>query len=285
MAMPFPVLLTAFMAVVALAQDLSSSKRGLIYVPSAKHSDDDKIWDSASSDLTWYYNYQASPSSVYSNSKLVFVPMLWGAPSSDANTTTFYDTVKGLIDGGSNVSYVLAFNEPDACDNGGSCVDASTAAAIWIREVQPLKALGVKLGAPAVTNADSGFTWLQDFFTQCAGSCTPDLIPIHYYGDFQGFSSHFGQVQATYQNISSIWVTEFAYAGASLEESHDFYNQSVALMDRTAYVLSSPLQNAGLEFTDVDDLGMSRIIAISVPSGPTSPTWGLMLPCYPRRAS
>nr|POE48087.1 alkali-sensitive linkage protein 1 [Quercus suber] len=228
--------LSAILAVsLAAAQDLSSSKRGLIHVPSSDHADDDQIWDSASSDLTWYYNYNATPSDAYANSKLAFVPMLWGAPAS-ATDTSFSDTVKSLIAGGTNISYVLAFNEPDACSNGGSCVDAPTAAATWIREIEPLKELGVQVGAPAVTSAETGYTWLEFFFRECAGRCNPDFIPIHYYGNFQGFASHFGRVQATYQNISSIWCTEFAYPDATLEQSQDFYNQSVALMDRTENV-------------------------------------------------
>jgi len=42
-----------------LAQVSTSSKRGLVYVPNSKHSSDDNIWDSSTSDLTWYYNYGA----------------------------------------------------------------------------------------------------------------------------------------------------------------------------------------------------------------------------------
>nr|POF13481.1 alkali-sensitive linkage protein 1 [Quercus suber] len=228
-------LIAVLVTSLACAQDLSSSKRGLVYIPSSDHEGDDQIWDTTASDLTWYYNYKASPSSAFANSKLAFVPMLWGAPTSDTDTT-FSDTVKSLIASGTNISYVLGFNEPNGCADGGSCVDAQTAAATWIREIEPLKELGVQIGAPAVTSAESGFTWLENFFGACAGQCNPDFIPIHYYGEFQGFASHFGRVQATYQNISSIWCTEFAYPNASLQDSQDFYNQSTALMDRTANV-------------------------------------------------
>ena len=212
-----------------LAQSLSSSKRGLIYVQTKYPSDDD-IWDASDSDLTWYYNYGASPTSTFDHSKLAFVPMLWGAPANDTDMT-FYDTVKGLIDSGMNISYVLGFNEPDGCSDGGSCVDAKTAAKTWIREVEPLKDLGVKLGAPAVTGAPSGFTWLQEFYTYCAGNCTPAFIPVHWYGNFEGLASHIGQVNATYENMT-MWVTEFAEAGVSLDDSQEFYNESSSFLDR-----------------------------------------------------
>lgn len=216
-------------APLALAQDLASSKRGLCYVSSSDASTDDSIWDSTGSDLTWYYNYGASPTTEY-DGKLEFVPMLWGAPSSDTDMT-FYNTVKGLIDGGMNISYVLAFNEPDGCASGGSCVDAGTAAQTWIREIEPLKKLGVKLGAPAVTGAVTGFTWLQNFFTSCAGNCSADFIPVHWYGNFEGLASHVGQVNATYENMT-MWITEYADAGADLTDSQTFYNQSSSFFDR-----------------------------------------------------
>jgi len=233
-------LLTAAAPLAALAQSTTSSKRGLVYVSSSTSNKDDSIWDASDSDLTWYYNYAASPTSEYDNSHLQFVPMLWGAPT-DSSDMTFYNTVKDLIDGGMKIPYVLAFNEPDGCANGGSCVDAQTAAATWAREIEPLKKLGVKLGAPAVTGSPMGFTWLQNFFTQCAGKCSADFIPVHWYGDFQGLASHLGQVNATYQNMS-MWVTEYAYPNGDLRDSQDFYNQSASYFDRLEYVSSFRFQ-------------------------------------------
>ena len=212
-------------------QASTSSKRGLVYVPNAKYPSDDSIWDSPNSDLTWYYNYGPTPSPAYSNStKLEFVPMLWGAPSSDTDNT-FLTDVENQIQSGSNITYVLTFNEPDGSSDGGSDVPADTAAQIWIREVEPLKNKGVKLGAPAVTGAPTGFTWLQAFFTACAGKCSADFIPVHWYGNFEGLASHIGQVRATYQNMS-IWITEYADSDDTLANTQSFYNQSQQYFDR-----------------------------------------------------
>ncbi|EMC95721.1 glycoside hydrolase family 128 protein [Baudoinia panamericana UAMH 10762] len=217
------------------AQNLTSSKRGLCYVASSHSSSDDSIWTSSGSDLTWYYNYQASPTSSISGSSLQFVPMQWGAPTSDTDMT-FFNTVQGLINGGQKIPYVLGFNEPDGCVSGGSCISAQLAAQTWIREVEPLKKqYGVRLGAPAVTGSPMGFVWLQSFFTACAGNCTPDFIPVHFYGSFEGLASHIGQVNATYPNMT-MWVTEYAYANVTLQESQSFYNQSEAFLDRLSYV-------------------------------------------------
>lgn len=236
-----PTLLSLLGLVSAQATFQRSSKRGLVFVPSSAHPTDNNIWVQPGSDLTWYYNYGAQPSSAYSNltqSEFEFVPMLWGAPSSSSDTT-FLNSVKALISGGTKISHVLTFNEPDGTSStGGSNVDPDTAAATWIREIAPLRKMGVKCGAPAVTGAPGGFTWLSSFFDACASkgtNCTADFIPIHFYGDFQGLASHLGQVVGTYPNMS-IWVTEYAYNDQSLANSQSFFNSSAEYFDRLPYV-------------------------------------------------
>lgn len=209
---------------------LTSSKRGLCYVDVGHSATDDSIWDSSDSDLTWYYNYEASPTEGIDESVLEFVPMLWGTPDSDSDMS-FYNTVRDLQQSGQTINYVLGFNEPDGCVSGGSCIPAEDAATTWIREIEPLKNHGISLGAPAVTGSPNGFVWLQSFFTACAGQCSADFIPVHWYGDFQGLTSHMGQVNATYPNMT-MWITEYACADCELEEAQEFYNQSAEYFDR-----------------------------------------------------
>jgi hypothetical protein len=205
----------------------SSPKRGLVYVQT-EHPSDDEIWLTSPTDLTWYYNYQSTPSSVFANTQLQFVPQLWGAPSGSADPS-FLDSVKSLIDAGANISYVLGFNEPDSSTGGGSDLSPELAAKTWNLEIAPLRALGVKLGAPAVTGAPSGLTWLQGFFAAC--NCTADFMPVHWYGDFEGLASHIGQVRATWPNLT-IWITEYALAGEGLGDTQEFFNESTAYFDR-----------------------------------------------------
>jgi len=218
-----------------------SSKRGLVFVSSAKHPGDNQIWVENGSDLTWYYNYGATPSTEYSNrsqSEFEFVPMLWGAPTSTSDST-FLRGVQNMISGGTKISHVMTFNEPDgASSTGGSNVDPSIAATTWIREIEPLRKLGVKTGAPAVTGSSGGFTWLSDFFSACASqgtNCTADFIPVHWYGNFEGLASHLGQVAGTYPN-TSIWVTEYALNDADLSDTQGFFNTSAEYFDRLDYV-------------------------------------------------
>ncbi|KUJ16634.1 uncharacterized protein LY89DRAFT_586395 [Mollisia scopiformis] len=213
-----------------------SAKRGLVFVPSTEHPQDNQVWVSGNSDLTWYYNYGPSASPAYSNltqEEFEFVPMLWSP------TTTFLSSVQSMIKAGTNVTHVLTYNEPDGTSSsGGSQVSPSTAATNWISQVQPLKKLGVKLGAPAVTGSPGGFTWLADFFDACASqgtNCTADFIPIHWYGNFAGLASHIGQVRATYPN-TSIWITEYALNNDTLPDTQDFFNMSAEYFDRIDYI-------------------------------------------------
>ncbi|KAI9890188.1 MAG: hypothetical protein M1814_004350 [Vezdaea aestivalis] len=220
----------------ALAQSAAgqstSSKRGLVYVPSPKFPGDDKIWVSSPSDLSWYYNYRSEPSQAFADyPKLQFVPMLWGTSSSPSTDTSFLDSVTKQIKNGANITYVLGFNEPDGTGGtGGSNMPADTAATIWKKQMEPLRELGVKLGAPAVTGSPNGFIWLKNFFNACT-NCTVDFFPVHWYGNFEGLASHLGQVMGTYPN-KTIWITEYALANAPLSDSQYFYKTSAEYFDR-----------------------------------------------------
>lgn len=99
--------ISSFVAAASIVAASTSPKRGLCFVPSTDHPDDNSIWDSSTSDLTWYYNYQSTPSSTYQGSDLEFVPMLWGAPSDVEGDMSFYNTVKNLIESGINITHVL----------------------------------------------------------------------------------------------------------------------------------------------------------------------------------
>ncbi|KAE9371439.1 glycoside hydrolase family 128 protein [Stipitochalara longipes BDJ] len=230
------MLLAAAALTSAQATFQRSSKRGLVFVPSAKHPSDNQIWVEGNSDLTWYYNYGVSPSPAYSNrsqSEFEFVPMLW-SPS-----TNFLSQIKTMISGGSNITHVMTYNEPDGTSStGGSDVDPAVAATNWISQVEPLRKLGIKTGAPAVTGSPSGFTWLSEFFDACHSqgtNCTADFFPVHWYGNFEGLASHIGQVAGTYAN-KSIWITEYALNNDTLADTQSFFNMSAEYFDRISYI-------------------------------------------------
>ncbi|PSK56934.1 hypothetical protein C1H76_0804 [Elsinoe australis] len=214
-----------------------STKRGIVYV-TPEVASDNNYWTNSSNDLTWYYNYGTAPTGAFAGSNMQFVPMQWGLPNNPDVDMSFYNAVKNLQKT-TNITWVLGFNEPDGCDSGGSCVDAKQAAIAWVKQFEPMrKDLGIKLGGPGCTGAASGWTWLQNFHTACAAlknnntGCEMDFLPIHWYGNFDGLASHLGRVNSTYNNVSHIWVTEFAYANEDLDTTQTFYNQSTSYFDR-----------------------------------------------------
>lgn len=210
-----------------------SNKRGLIYIPNKKYPGDDSIWTSQGSDISWYYTYAAYPIDTYSKANWEFVPMLWGTPDSPGQ---FLNTVKNFKNQGVNITNALGFNEPDGpFSTGGTSIQASTAATYWINEIEPLKDLGIRLGAPATQGNEAGINWLKSFMSSCNGKCTIDFIPVHYYGDFTSFSSYVGQVYATF-GLKPIWVTEFALPNAALGASQSFFNQSMGFLDNLTWV-------------------------------------------------
>lgn len=220
-------------ALFTLTSAASTSKRGLCHVTENGHASDDAIWTTTpGSDLSWYYNYKYEPSDAFaSDESMVFVPMLWGASDSDTGTP-FLDSVKSQLAAGAKIPYVLGFNEPDGTHaTGGSSLATDLAASTWKAQIEPLKELGIKLGAPAVTGSPDGFTWLENWLKDCDGGCNPDFIPVHWYGNFEGLAAHIGQVVGAYPNLT-VWVTEWGYPNENLEDTQSFFNQSVAMMDR-----------------------------------------------------
>lgn len=194
------ILSSAVLVSSTLAQSTfqTSAKRGLVFVNNPKFPDDNKIWPPPQSDLTWYYNYQAVPTPLYSGvaqADFEFVPMCWG-PS-----TTFRSQVESQVKSGRNITHVMGFNEPDEPQGktGGSGVSPVVAAQNWIDQIEPLRKLGIKVGAPAVTGSQRGITWLGNFFNACADlgtNCTIDFLPLHWYGNFEGLASHMGHLSA-----------------------------------------------------------------------------------------
>lgn len=107
-----------------------------------------------------------------------FAPQLWGP----AFTESFSSTV---VAGYANIA--LGFNEyviPYASiiyidlspylrpnEVGQSNMDPGTAASLWIQYMEPLKALGYRIGSPATSSNPDGLVWMQQFFAACAGGC------------------------------------------------------------------------------------------------------------------
>jgi len=161
--------------------------------------------------------------------------MLWGAVEEN-DQKTFYQAIKSYKDSGQNITHTLGFNEPDEPKKtGGSSMSASDAASIWIREMEPVRGLGVKVGAPAVTGSGRGLDWMKSWLESCKGKCHYDFIPVHWYGPFEGLAGHIGAVRAQYPT-ATLWVTEFGIIRAGASATIAMFNQSVAYLDKLEYV-------------------------------------------------
>lgn len=231
------------LALLSPATATTSEKRGLVFTPNSTWPQDNYIWTRSPSDLTWYYNYGSAPSPVYSNlsqSDFEFIPMLWGAPS-DTSDTTFLSAVKQLISDGRNITHVFSFNEPELSNAyGGSDIEPSVAAEVWVANIIPLQELGVLVGLPSCSGSTESVPWLNQMLGNCSKlistsgttkNCTYDFVPMHWYGNFEGLASHIGTYSAAFPN-SSIWVTEFNLNDQSLATTQDFFNTSIEYLDR-----------------------------------------------------
>lgn len=211
-------LLSGFLLCFTGASASSSTKRGLVFTPNSTWPQDNYIWTRPPSDLKWYYNYGSLPSPVYRNltqNDFEFVPMLWGAPASTSDTT-FLTAVKALLDKGVNISHVMTFNEPElSTDYGGSNVEPAVAAAVWVSNIVPLQALGVKVGLPACSGSTDAVFWLVQMLGNCSKlistgggktkNCTYDFVPLHWYGSFEGLASHIGTYAAAYVLMTPLY--------------------------------------------------------------------------------
>lgn len=208
----------------------TSPKRGLVYIGNNGHAASDAAVWHTNTDLTWYYNYGSEPTRELIGSALHFVPMMHGEAQ-----TSFREDITSRKRSGDDITHILGFNEPDMeQDVGGSDISPSEAAQIWQDQIEPLKELGIKVGAPAVSGSPIGYEWLKQWEDECDGNCNPDFLPMHWYGTFDAFASWVSNMSATYPTLD-LWITEFGLPGASLGDTQVFFNQSIELLDGSRY--------------------------------------------------
>ncbi|KAL0581157.1 hypothetical protein V5O48_000847 [Marasmius crinis-equi] len=198
-------------------------KRGLAFADGKNPSDITK-GNQTSSVISWLYDWGSSPPAYLSASKVPYVPMQWGG----GGVSNFSSLVRSQ---GAKVA--LTFNEPDL--GSQSNLSPGDAATLWRQYIQPLKALGVKLGAPAVTNGPGGRPWLSQFLGNCT-QCQIDFIPFHWYGDGLGsFYDYVWQMHGQFAEYP-LWITEFASTSSDDAVVLDFLNQSIRYLDTLDFV-------------------------------------------------
>ncbi|KAK1226269.1 hypothetical protein PQX77_010742 [Marasmius sp. AFHP31] len=234
------LLLFALSGTFALAA--KNPKRGLSFIPVDNDADVLNL-NQSSSEISWIYDWSTPLPPHLATSGIEFVPMQWGA----GNIENLSTTIKAQ---GSKV--LLGFNEPDF--NEQSNIDPTYAAQLWQKYIEPLKASGVRLGAPAVSSGPGGIPWMTSFMSACS-NCTFDFIPVHWYGiGVAGFYDYLWQMHNRFGN-RTLWVTEWATTALDVKgssnvfrdgscthgtltptEVEDFMNQTTKYLDDLAWV-------------------------------------------------
>ncbi|KAH7417772.1 glycosyl hydrolase catalytic core-domain-containing protein [Cadophora sp. MPI-SDFR-AT-0126] len=263
------LILSAITFIVAspiLAQYPKSPKRGLVSV-STNNPQDSPLFVKPNNGLTWYYNYGISPTPAYINltqSDIEFVPMLWGV--SNVTGSTFLKNVTTMIEKGRNISHVMSFNEPDVNFTAkGSQVSPDAAAASWIMNFDPLRKMGVRVGAPVVYANETGFAWLDKFYAACKkrkSNCTADFLNIHVFGNASVIDAYLTTYKKKYPGIP-LWISEFALDYSPTLTTEAAFNETIAMFDndtaieRYSYFGSFRASDSGVGWnaTMLDGLG------------------------------
>ncbi len=174
--------------------------------------------------VSWWYDWGRDDVSTTTQS---YVPMMWGAYS------TFETTLNTIISK-TNVTHLLAFNEPDAAGQGGGSL-ITTNPLNAVPYYKKLLRSGMRMGSPATTEGQYN-NWLSDFRAEAtAQNLRVDYVAVHWYdwgnvcGNFTGcdltmpiagrtvsmdanaifnrFKTHINNVYALHQK--PIWITEF----------------------------------------------------------------------------
>lgn len=100
-------------------------------------------------------------------------------------------------------------------------MSVARAISAYTNYIQPF-AGQVQLGAPAVTNAGSGLTWLQQFLGNATQNClTVDFVNIHWYAspyNMQYFIDYMTNASRI-ANGRPVWITEYGMDNSNYAES------------------------------------------------------------------
>jgi len=195
-----------------------------------------QYWNSPSSPyISWSYDYFSLPNAsnnvgpyTYPSPPYRFIPLLYNdAPS----LTSIWAVNVNFSIAHYGADAIFGFNEPDASFAGLSAnMPVAQSVAGYTNFMQQF-AGRVKIGAPAVTNAGSGLTYLAQFLgnaTREKANLTLDFINIHWYASpynidyFQSYLQSAYNLSALYSpNLTSsfvdtangavlpVWITEF----------------------------------------------------------------------------
>ena len=173
----------------------------------------------------WWYNWDNAAASTLDQE---YVPMRhnmnWPAYA-NINTKT-------------QVTHALGLNEPDRPDQANATVAAALAA--W---PEMLKS-GLRVGAPAPSDASAGTDWLFEFMRKADSlRYRVDFVPVHWYKGGQTASQFYGWLKWVHEKTKRpIWVTEWNNGAnwtcctPTLEEQAKTVGEMIRMMDTARFV-------------------------------------------------
>jgi hypothetical protein len=222
--------------------------------------------------ISWWYNWAAT--SPGGESRIEYVPMLWGGGSLNQSVP------KGS-------KYLLGFNEPNFKTQAN--LTAQQAAADWPTVEAKAAALGIPIVSPGVNFCGSAsnssqcsdpavtdpYTYLKDFFAACQG-CRVDYIAVHNYNCdlpalrayLEGNADAGGGLAGFEQFGKPLWLTEFACdTSHSVADQKAYMQAAVPYLEsnpnvfRYAWFSAKPIPNAQLTNSDgtLTDLGTTYV--------------------------
>ncbi|KAK4697794.1 hypothetical protein P7C71_g321, partial [Lecanoromycetidae sp. Uapishka_2] len=217
----------------------SGGKRGLLYgsLPAAQAFDMTKIgwcgdWDSSK-----------TPGSGWATGELncQFIPQLLSDAGGEDGHTMYWPT------NSAGYAEAAAFNEPDQCGGGGTCMPVGQAITSWGTYMQDMDAL---LISPATTNdlttPDKGLDYMRQFLLGCQG-CKIHALAFHVYMNAWDINETPGSLEATIQayqklqlqyNIPKLYISEMATNQAPTQDQMDAilsYLDGNSAVDRYAW--------------------------------------------------
>lgn len=216
--MRFQIALSIQIGIFLLFPPSSASKRarGVAFHSPSKYI---QHWNaSPGSQVSWAYNWASATDSTFPKD-LEYILMLWSNQSQF--TDPWPQNVKAALARGT--SHLLAFNEPDSCFSGQSCISPADAVTAYKKHMMSF-AGQASLGAPAVSNGPNGIAWLKQFMKLCTG-CWIDFVPIHWYGQ----ATNYGYLYEYIQSASlaapgkEIWITEVRYSSVHRRHADGFF--------------------------------------------------------------
>ncbi|KAN0062437.1 hypothetical protein ACQY0O_005325 [Thecaphora frezii] len=180
--------------------------------------------------VSWYWHWQDGANSYLDSRGLEFVPCFWGPKYQKQWAQRKKEMSK------KPPKHILAFNEPEI--PGQANMGPKRAARLFMQEIQPYAAKGVKLSSPQMVYK---MEWLETFMDECDRlGCQIDFIALHWYGTHKDLATFKKWISSVHKRFKKpIWVTEYgitAASGASQKDIKRFHVKATQWMESVGYV-------------------------------------------------